>query len=167
MSARKGIIRISLAEHLGDEPSEGGGLAVRKRPDPRAQAGLADGPYLVDPDLSEYVRPQGSPLFGKEGSGEILTLFLFSNPPSPPFSKGGTRKMRGVGSPLVATPNVIELPWECSRPRRQHPGHREGTVTTGAAGTCPVSASENRIIRNVKVRLLAMSLSSIQYHWPL
>jgi hypothetical protein len=29
MPARKGIIRISLAEHLGDEPSEGGGLAVR------------------------------------------------------------------------------------------------------------------------------------------
>ena len=29
MSAREGIIRISLAEHLGDKPSEGGGLAVR------------------------------------------------------------------------------------------------------------------------------------------
>ena len=42
--------------------------------------------------------------------------------------------------------------------------YREGTVTTGAAGGWPVSASEKRIMRNVKVRLLAMSVSSIQYH---
>ena len=35
--------------------------------------------------------------------------------------------------------------------------HRDGTVTTGAAALGPVSASENRIIRKVKVRLLAMS----------
>jgi hypothetical protein len=42
-------------------------------------------------------------------------------------------------------------------------GHRDGTVTTGAATLWPVSASEKRIIRNVKVRLLAMSVSSIQY----
>jgi hypothetical protein len=41
--------------------------------------------------------------------------------------------------------------------------YREGTVTTGAAAGWPVSASEKRIMRNVKVRLLVMSLSSIQY----
>jgi hypothetical protein len=28
-------------------------------------------------------------LLGKEGSGEILFSFAISNPPSPPFSKGG------------------------------------------------------------------------------
>jgi hypothetical protein len=41
--------------------------------------------------------------------------------------------------------------------------HRDGTVTTGDAVVWPVSASENRIIRNVNLRLLAMSVSSIQY----
>ena len=41
--------------------------------------------------------------------------------------------------------------------------YREGTVTIGAAAGWPVSASEKRIMRNVKVRLLVMSVSSIQY----
>jgi len=45
--------------------------------------------------------------------------------------------------------------------------HRDGTVTTGAAGAWPVSASENRIIRKVKMRLLSTSVSSIQYQCPL
>jgi hypothetical protein len=72
----------------------------------------------------------------------------------------GRTELRGFFS---STPQARMGLWT----RRQHPGHREGTVTTGAAGACPVSASENRIIRNVKVRLLAISLSSIQYQWPL
>jgi hypothetical protein len=41
--------------------------------------------------------------------------------------------------------------------------YRDGTVTTGTAVVWPVSASENRIIRKVKMRLLAISVSSIQY----
>jgi hypothetical protein len=44
---------------------------------------------------------------------------------------------------------------------------RDGTVTTGAGTLWPVSASENSIIKNVNVRLLSTSFSSIQYQFPL
>jgi hypothetical protein len=51
--------------------------------------------------------------------------------------------------------------------RCRRPDQRDGTVATGAAAGWPVSAREKSSIRKVKVRLLAMSVSSIQYQWSL
>ena len=58
-------------------------------------------------------------------------------------------------------------------PRQPHtvnqafvPTQFAGTVSTGAYGVTPVSASEKKISRNEKIRFDAKSPSSIQYQVP-